>query len=640
MATLIAGTTNSLNVTGSNNEFLIELGLESNDDIQFDVLSASANQASISLDRSVVFAETAIGTPSSTNADGGTLFLDVEGSVVQSDGRLLSADNIAIDASDHIFLTDVDADQVAFRATGFTDTSTNAATPFDLPDDNEDRFAPRHAVVDSEYAIVVSSQNDLSVTTISDALGRQQNLTGIAADNGHAFLQTAGESNIHFDGQGNTSTFGTPGNSFGLASDMRNGHVLTAIAGGDLTIAENTVLRSSSGAVTDISSFNTDEGVDFENVTKEGPLFSLFLPTPSDDPTTKTVNTDDTQFIGLNFGRTNELNFIVEVAWADGTLDVLNFDSDIGNRFERISHTFTNKFLTETFELPTFLNIYNDPAINLFDNNGQTSLNTATDLNTNDNFVLAFSDSRPQGDLEIASVSKPAGVIRENIIAYNDEQVASETEVSEFGTAETVADEEVSDAYLIRLDESGLELKETRQDLDDSSVTQDVIAALKRRVEEGTEYPPGQYRINWTESGVSFSIEFEKGAEEDLDPAELEPVIEVPPPSENLNETNIPEESSDESDKLSSDDSNDLQHSEDEIKSRTPSHNRLADEEQETTEQRGRASLIVAGAFALGMKRQNAKRNDELAEELSKLGGGENSISFLKSARSNRRIGG
>lgn len=483
-ATLVAGTTNSSNVTGSNNEFRIKLGLASDDNIRLDALSASANQASLDLNGSVEFADTAIGTPSATGADGGTLFMSVDGSATQDASVLLSADNVAIVVSEHLLLSDIDADQVAFESNGFVDSSSLAGIPADLPDDNSDPFAPRNASVDVEYGIIVSSQNDLTITTISDALDCQQDLTGVSADRGHAFVQTLNSANIHFDGSGNTNTISANGSTFGLAADMQNGHVLTTVAGGDLTIADNTVLRSTSGSVTDISAFTTDEGVDFTNVTNEGPQFSLFLPTPSDDPTTKTVNTDDTQYIGLNFGRAGEQNFTVEVNWADGTIDVLEFDAVDGNRFERISHTFTNEFLLANFELPTFLNFSNDPAINLFDNGGQTN------LNTNDGFILAFSDSRPQGDLVISAVSRPDAVLRETIIPINDTQISSENEVSELGQTETVVEEEVSDAYLIRLDEAGVEIKETRQDIEESNVIQDVIAQWKRRVAEGTQFPP------------------------------------------------------------------------------------------------------------------------------------------------------
>ena len=635
-ASLIAGTSSASNLNGANNEFDIVLGTAANDDVQIDVLSANANRASIELDRSVAFADTAIGVPSSTETDGGTLFLTVDGAVTQDVGVLLSVDNVAIDATQHLILSDIDANEVAFRSGGFTDVSSLSSVPSDLPDDDGDSFAPRHTSVNSEYGIIVSSQNDLTFTTVSDATNQQQNLTGITSTNGHAFVQTLGDADIHFDGRGNSDTFGSGGTPFGLASDMQNDHVLTTIAGGDLTIAEDTVLRSTSGAVTDIGSFTTDEGRDFDNVTLEAPFFSLFLPTPSDDPTTKTVNSDDTQFIGLRFGRANELNFVVEVTWADGTLDVLDFDSDVGTRSERISHTFNNEFLTQNFELPTFLNFYNDPAINLFDNRGQSNLNSGpTDLNTNENFVLAFSDSRPQGDLQIASVSRPEAAIRESIIPSNDEQLTTETEASEFGATETVEEENISDAYLIRLDERGFEIEETRQDLEKIGITQDVIAELKQQVEDGTQFPPGQYRINWTESGVSFSIEFEKGAEEDLEPNELKPAT-----NESLESTGPTDLKRVDPNVEDVEDLSPLSINNDHVLPLVD----VRDEDEEFSdkhfEQPGRAGLIAAGALALGLKKRGANRDNEIAEELSKLAANsEGKFSFLKSARSRRRVG-
>ena len=59
----------------------------------------------------------------------------------------------------------------------------------------------------------------------------------------------------------------------------------------------------------------------------------------------------------------------------------------------------------------------------------------------------------------------------------------------------------------------------------------------------------------------------------------------------------------------------------------------------ENLKQPSRADLIVSGAIAIGLMRGNAKRDEEVAEELSELSAA-GEISFCKSARISRKIGG
>ena len=645
---LVAGTDNLSNVSGSNNEFDLKLGLEQDDDIRFlDALSLVGRDASLSVNDSVLFADTFIGISTATATDSGTLFMAVDGSVTQEAGAIVSADNVSISAADFIVFDEIDADRVAFSAQGFVETSSLESVPTNLPIDAGDPLAPTLTDIDGEYGIIISSQNDLLVGTVSDAVGGQANQTGVFSSQGHAYIETTNGGDILFDGSLNANTITANGTTFGVATEMQNGHVLTAVAGGDLTIADNTILVTTSGSVTDVSSFNTDEGVDFENVSEEGPQFQIFLPTPSDNPTTRTVNTDDTQFIGIDFGRGGEQNFTIEVAYADGTIDVLNFDGGVGNRFERISHTFTREFLLFNFELPTTLTFSNDAAINLFDFEGATEINSINDLNTNDNFVMAFSDSRPQGDLEIAAVGRPTGIPRESVITFTEQQVSFETDSAGFDESTTQVEQQASDAFLVRLDDDGFELEETTQDLPDSTVTQDIVAQWKQRVEEGTQFPPGKYRIKWVQSGVTFSIEFEKGAEEDLEPGELRRVDEEasPPPS-----IDPPEPDDDVEDELFDDVKLD-----DGI--RVPSGNKEAsvdafqsddgvdDELQIIVEDladstsRSRAGLLATGIIALGLKRKSGARNERKTEQ-EELKATATEISFVKSARSRRRMQG
>ena len=649
---LVAGTNNALTVSGSNNEFDLVLGLEQDDDIRFfDTLSLIGRDASLSVNDSVQFSDTFVGISTATATDGGTLFMAVDGSVTQATGAIVSADNVSISATDYIVFNELDADRVAVSAQGFVDTSVLANVPENLPVSADDPLAPRFTEIDGEYGIIVSSQNDLLIGTVSDALGFQTNQTGVFSSEGHVYIETTNGSNIQFDGASSADTISANGTTFGVATEMQNGHVLTALAGGDLTIADNTVLATTSGTVTDISSFNTDEGVNFENVTREGPQFQLFLPTPSDNPTTRTVNSDDTQFIGIDFGRSGEQNFIVEVTWADGVVDVLNFDDGVGNRFERISHTFTNDFLIENFELPTTLAFFNDPAINLFDSENATEISSTNDLNTNDNFVLAFSDSRPQGDLQIASVGRPVILPRESVTFFAEQQVSFETDSSDFGEEAVQVEEQRSDAYLVRLDDAGFEVEETTQDLPDSTVTQDIIAQWKRRVEEGTQFPPGTYKINWVESGVTFSIEFEKGAEEDLEPGELRRVDErfspptsIDPPKPDMDD--VEDELFDDM-KLDDDSPVPTGNKEKAIEA-SKTDDELEDEirivvddldDMANSASRSRVGLLATGIVALGLKRKNGSRSDGKSER-EELKATATEISFVKSARSRRRMQG
>jgi len=648
--TLFAGTDNASNVSGSDNEFDLKLGLEQNDDIRFsDTLSLIGRDASLSINDSVQLSDTFIGISTVTATDGGTLFMEVDGSVTHEAGAHVSADNVSISATDYIFFQEIDADRVAFSAQGFVDTNSLIGVPVNLPVDVDDALAPIQTDVDNEYGVIVSSQNDLLIGTVSDALGIQANQTGIFSSGGHAYVETTNRSDIQFDGTLNTDTIIANGTTFGAAAEMQDGHVLTAIAGGDLTISDNTILLSTTGSVTDISSFTTDEGADFGTVTNEGPQFQVFLPTPSDNPTTKTVNTDDTQFIGIEFGRSGDQNFIVEVAWADGVVDVLSFDSGAGNRFERISHTFSNDFLLLNFELPTNLSFFSDPAINLFDLEGATEINSVNDLNTNDNFVLAFSDSRPQGDLLISSVDRPVGVPRESVVVFSEQQVSFEADSSGFGQSDTLAEEKLADAYLVRLDDAGSELEETTQDLPDSTVTQDVVTEWKLRVEEGTQYPPGTYRIKWVESGVTFSIDFEKGAEEDLEPDELREVNEKfsPPTFDDPPEPDmdgVEDELFDDvrfggglglivpiGDKAGAIEATGDDELEEEVE--------IVVENLADSTSRSRFGLLATGIVAIELMRKNGTRSD-LKMEQEELKATATEISFVKSARSRRRMQG
>ena len=646
-SSLIAGTDNALTVSGSNNEFDLKLGLEQNDDIRFlDSLSLIGRDASLSVNDSVQFADTFIGISSATATDGGTLFMEVDGSITHEARAIVSADNVSLSAADYIVFNEIDADRVAFSAQGFVDVTSLINVPSNLPIDADDPLATEFTDIDAQYGVIVSSQNDLLIGTVSDALGFQTDQTGIFSSQGHAYIETTNGSDIQFDGSLNTDAITANGVMFGVASETQNGHVLTAIAGGDLTIADNTILVSSTGSVTDVSSFTTDEGVDFGTVTNEGPQFQIFLPTPSDFPTTETVNNDNTQFIGIDFGRNGDQNFNVEVTYADGFVDLINFDAGVGNRFERISHTFEDQFLFENFELPTTLSFSNDPAINLFDLEGANEISSVNDLNTNDNFVMAFSDSRPQGDLVVASVVRPTGIPRENVVTFSEQQVSFTTDSSGFGESETQIEQQASDAFLVRLDDEGFELEKTTQDLPESTVTQDVVTDWKRRVEDGTQYPPGKYRIRWVESGVTFSIEFEKGAEEDLQPGELRRVSDElsPPTFVDPPKPDVDDVENEPSDGVNS-----------EIGLIAPVGNKeefietvataegfedgmqIVVEDLADSTSRSRVGLLTSGIIALALKRKSGIRSDGKTQQ-DELRETATEISFVKSSRSRRRM--
>ena len=148
----------------------------------------------------------------------------------------------------------------------------------------------------------------------------------------------------------------------------------------------------------------------------------LFLPTPDNTPTTRTVGSDNTQFIGLNIGRDGEQRFLVEVDFADGVTEVFESNTEVGERFEIVSRTFDPLFLITVLDLPTTLTVLNDPGINLFDNGGDGDLNSsATDLNASDNFVNALSASRTQGNLVVQGVeiNEPVIVERTRVVLNN-----------------------------------------------------------------------------------------------------------------------------------------------------------------------------------------------------------------------------
>lgn len=149
---------------------------------------------------------------------------------------------------------------------------------------------------------------------------------------------------------------------------------------------------------------------------------------------------------------------------------------------------------------------------------------------------------------------------------------------------------------------------------------------------------------------MSFSIEFEKGAQEDLDPSELEPVDEFQDSSESsqANEKPSPEDDTDTDEATDIDEarSNQLQKvlpTENSWDALSASHVQFVDDEVsivvEDVSPPCRAGLIAAGALAIGLKERQVNRDATLVEEFNKLNNAGNKFSFRKSARISRRVG-
>ena len=518
---LTAGTTNASNVASSNNEFDVILGNQVNDFFDVDTLQVNSQRASIQLDADVVVSDTYIGSFSGSNLINGTIVLSNTGSIVQADGADLISDQAGFVSDRFIFLNNLTANRLAANAFGDTDVTTLSNVPEELPTDPQDAFAPRFNDIDTGYGIVVVNQGDLIIGSVRDALEIQPQLQGFFSDAGHVYFQTnslgSESGDILFTGDDSVINIGANGLTFGVAGNVNSGHAITTIAAGDLTIDTNTILVSSTGAVTDISSFTTPEGRNSTNVTLEGPFMSLFLPTADDNPTTRTVGSDNTQFIGLNIGRNGEQRFLVEANFADGVTEVFDFATDVGPRFERISRTFDPFFLFTVLDLPTELTVFNDPGINLFDNGGNENLNSsATDLNSSANFVSALSGSRPQGDVTLASIE-----IDEPIAVERDPVVVSpfiDTSVNDFEFEEEFIVDEESDskAELFFVDDNNEEVK-IKLISENETITPDVIAQWREKVDAGIEFPPGKYRFKWTDNGVPFAVEFTKFVDENVE---------------------------------------------------------------------------------------------------------------------------
>ncbi len=519
-ADLIAGTPNGLSPSGSNNEFDIILGNQANDVFNINTIEVNAFRASIQLDADVFVSNTFVGQFAGGQFNNGSLILSSTGFIQQVNGTTIRVDQAGFVSGEHIFLGNTVIDRVAANAFGSVDVTTLTGVPSNLPTSMADPFAPRFNGIDANYGIVISNQGDLVVGGVTDALAVQGTIQGFFANNGHVFIETVAggtPGDLIFTGQNSVIQVMANGINFGLAGNVTNGHAITTIAANDLTIANNTMLSSASGTVTDISPFVTPEGMFFMNIVLEGPFMNLFLPTPGNNPTTQIVGADNTQRIGLDIGRAGEQHFLIEVFWADGVTDVFDFNGVQGQQFVQVAHAFNPAFLFANFVLPTNFSLYNDPGINLFDQAGANNMNmTAINLNTNSNFVLAFSQSIPVGTLDVAEIEIEELATVESFPVEVDAVPIPESETFEFEESAVVEFDEVSNAELYFVDENNQETL-VRLISENETVTPDTISKWRTKVNSGSEFPPGKYRLKWTDNGVPFSIEFTKDVSQDLD---------------------------------------------------------------------------------------------------------------------------
>ena len=515
---LIAGTSNGASPSGSNNEFNIILGNQTDDFFDLQTAEFNARDASIQLDADVFISNTYVGLFDGVNFNNGTIVLSSTGFIEQIFNGDLIADSSAFISNEYIYLGNLTTDRLAVNAFGSVDVSTLTNVPVDLPTQMTDMFAPRFNGIDGNYGIIVSNLGNLVVGAVQDALGVQNDTQGFLSDDGHVFIETRAfgmeDGDVQFTGTNSLAQIMANGRTFGVVGNVNNNHAITTIANGDLTIDTDSILISSTGAVTDIGAFQTPEGLNGMTITLEGPFMELILPTPNNNPTTNIVGSDNTQFVGLNIGRDGEQRFLLEVFWADGTSEVLDFATDIGPRFERISHVFDPFFLFQTFELPTTMRVFNDPGINLFDSAGGGNLNSVeVNLNTNENFVLARSNSRPQGNLDVAQVDilEPLEIESNSPIA--EPVIVAEQINLDYEETVVIADSLVTQLELLFIDEDGKE-NSIRLISENETVTPDTISKWRGKVNSGAEFPPGHYRLRWTDNGVPFSFDFDKDVQE------------------------------------------------------------------------------------------------------------------------------
>jgi hypothetical protein len=401
-------------------------------------LAIGARHASLQLSTSVNLLTDVSENPDRSVVTRGTLFLAAAGSIAQVGGGGIQADAAAFRSDGAIVLTGIDLGEsnqfgsshhFAASAEGALDLGTMVPSdviPEKLPRTAGDLLAPvevmpitgggtvlgKRAAGDS-YALVVTGYGDLTIGQVSDPTMTQNVLTGIAVGQGNGFVETLATNGT---GEGTGASNAEPGDLFftarGAASPVvvRSGsQVFTAVAAGQLVIdgpnvgegGAFTMLMSDTGVVTSVGPFNSFDGrfPDQPTVPKVGPRMILTPPSigPLAATTAEVTSPNFIQNIEIAFGSMGESHFIFEIVWADvrnrpgdaplpdsvqGTVDnpeVVDLPSGADTR--TFTHQFSPAFLATNPaipNLPTFIRMFNDPAINLFASVGNVDLNQST----------------------------------------------------------------------------------------------------------------------------------------------------------------------------------------------------------------------------------------------------------------------
>ncbi|MEX2170666.1 MAG: hypothetical protein WD851_15225 [Pirellulales bacterium] len=444
------------------------------------------------------------------------------------------------------------------------------------------------ADIGDDYSIIMKVLGDAKIGIVHDATGKQAPLIGIEVTDpaGNAYLQTTPDAgvvpeagNIVFTSLGTAETIVT-----------MLGGVFTAIAAGKLTIdtdqpdaavgSRTTKLTSNTGTVTSVEEFSTFNGATGATVDATGPRFILDLPREEQNAATTGLvfSPEFEQRVTLAAGSRGEDNLILELEWADvqnrrdgrpslpadfpgsnalptitlvpQTVDGLapepllqSSEPPLSFRVVTTRHNYSEAFIPKNPvlpQLPTTVRLYNDPAINLFDQFDGTDFR---DLNSNSNFVSPRAVAVPTaGYFEITSAELPTTfdppepVVATAVTTVPQQQaVVDEIRVSASSDTETIRFGRVGEDGEF-INEPGEEWPVEWQGGRDGDFLNEIREAV-----ENSPSLEGLYRIeSQTPRGEQPLEEWVKGDADETDPigeeadaAEAaEAVDEQPPPEE------------------------------------------------------------------------------------------------------------
>ncbi|MEQ8847760.1 dockerin type I repeat-containing protein [Botrimarina sp.] len=285
----------------------------------------------------------------------------------------------------------------------------------------------RGAAIGDLYGVVAVVEGDATVGLVQDSTATQPDLLGLEVGAANAFLQTLAAPDSPEPGD-LLFTAGGPGPAAPDGVVVRTaGGVFTALAAGELTIdtaAPDTMdpgallttrLVSATGVVTSVDPFVTVNGITGQAFVDSGPRFVLDPPDDGADAATTGLVLAGTNFeqrVTAGIGSRGEDNLIVVLDWADVanplqpgvpasrvafttalpgsvalpgvTLAPESLDAaapspgltqqsspEIDFRVATIRYNYADVFIPANplqDSLPTAITVFNDPAINLYDN--------------------------------------------------------------------------------------------------------------------------------------------------------------------------------------------------------------------------------------------------------------------------------